>query len=319
MIQPSSQAVTFQAVTKKYAGATVIDGLSFSVPRGSTFGLLGPNGAGKSTSLKALMGLLRIDSGRIEIFGNDVSALQATPDYVALRQRVGYVSEVHTVYKWMKVKQAMTFVKAFQPHWNDDLAAELLTLFQLEPNKKIRQLSKGMLAKLSLLLAVAHEPELLILDEPTSGLDAIAREEFLYGVLKTIADTERTIIFSSHSIGDVERIADRVGVIKSGRMVVEQSVEGLLSGTKRLRVALPDGHRLGWVPENTIWQQVHRREWELTVSEFTPQIVDQLKQTNGVEIVDVRDLSLEEIFKDYFRDSHIPAPHSGHVSEVANA
>ena len=301
MIKKPPPAVHFHLVTKKYSGSAVIDQLTFSIPRGSTFGLLGPNGAGKSTSLKALMGLLSIDAGRIEVFGKDIAELHGTPESIELRQRIGYVSEVHHVYKWMRIKQALAFVKAFQPHWNDAIATELMDLFKLDEKKKVSQLSKGMLAKLSLLLAVSHEPDLLILDEPTSGLDVMTREEFLYGILKTIADKQRTIIFSSHSIADIERIADHVGVIKNGKLIVDQSVESIQSGTKRLRAALDDDQQPGWVPDCTIWQQMNRREWELTVRDYSPELVDQLKHRNGLHTVEVRDLTLEDIFKDYFR------------------
>lgn len=303
-----ADAVVFDGVSKSYSGKRVVNGLSLKIPHGTTFGLLGPNGAGKSTSLKALMGLLTVDEGAIKIFGHDIAAIHGSPEHLTLRQRIGYVSETHSIYRWMKVKQAINFAKKFYPTWNEDLESELVDQFELDRNKKVSQLSKGMLAKLSLLLAIAHEPDLLVLDEPTSGLDAMAREEFLYGILKADTLKERTVIFSSHSIGDVERIADRVGVIRGGTLIVDETVENILAGTKRLQAVLKDDAMPKWVPDSTIWQRVERREWQLTVSDCCPNLVDQLNSSNELENVEVCDLSLEEIFKDYFRSKKATTP-----------
>ena len=141
--QDPAPVVQFSQVVKTYSGNRVVDELSFSVPRGTTFGLLGPNGAGKSTSLKALMGLLKIDSGRIDLFGEDISKIRQTSGFVPLRQRVGYVSEEHNIYRWMKVWQAIKFVKSFYTTWNEPLVDELLGAFELDSNRKVSQLSKG--------------------------------------------------------------------------------------------------------------------------------------------------------------------------------
>lgn len=304
MIQEPTPAVRFSSVIKSYGGTQVVDDLSFSIPIGTTFGLLGPNGAGKSTSLKALIGLLSIDGGSIEIFGQNIAAIHGTSESIALRRRIGYVSEVHSIYRWMSVQGAIDFVKSFYPSWNDTIAQELLDVFALAPKKRVTQLSKGMLAKLSLLLAISHEPDLLILDEPTSGLDALVREEFLHGILRSMGEKEKTIIFSSHSIDDVERIADRVALLKNGKLVVDQAVDQLLANTKRLRASFTTEGLPNWVPDTAIWQQVKRQEWQLTVEQFTPELVAEIQQRNSIENIEVLDLSLEEIFKDYVRNEH---------------
>ncbi len=298
---PDDSAVQFEAVSKSYSKQKVVDNLHLSIPRGTILGLIGPNGAGKSTSLKALMGLVKVDSGTVRLFGHDVAEIRKNDAYGQLRQRVGYVPEVHNVYRWMRVHDAIRFVRSFYDHWNEKLEKELLDVFALDPKKKVQQLSKGMLAKLSLLLAIAHEPELLILDEPTSGLDPMVREEFLHGILKTVGDQERTIIFSSHSIGDVERLADTVSVLKSGKLMLCEPVDQVLEKTKRLTVTLRHDSTPRWIPPSTIWQQVDRREWELTVSDFSTELLNELKVKNEVERARVGDLSLEDIFKDYVR------------------
>jgi ABC-2 type transport system ATP-binding protein len=126
-----------------------------------------------------------------------------------MKQRIGYVPEVPQMYRWMRVGELIGFTRAFYPTWNADECARLLDLFALDPAKKVRHLSKGMAAKLSLLLALSHDPEVLILDEPTSGLDPLVREEFLDGVLRAACKRRRTVLFSSHALEDVRRLADK--------------------------------------------------------------------------------------------------------------
>jgi len=289
-------AVWLRGLTKKYGPATVVDGLDLEIPRGSTFGLIGPNGAGKSTTLKMMMGMLSIDAGSATVLGVDVSA-----DPTAVKRRVGYVPEIHSIYRWMRVGEVIGFVRSFYPKWNAGLCADLLDLFELDPKKKVKQLSKGMLAKLALLVAVSPEPELLVLDEPMSGLDPIVREEFLDGVLRSMCDSERTVLFSSHTIDDIQRLADTVGLLYQGRLLVHSPVDDLLTRTKRIRAVLHDGVLPRWLPETTIWQRVQRREWLLTVGDFSEDLLPRLRGENSVHDVEVQDLSLEDVFKDYVK------------------
>jgi len=289
-------AVWLRGLTKKYGPATVVNGLDLEIPRGSTFGLIGPNGAGKSTTLKMMMGMLSIDAGSATVLGVDMSA-----DPTAVKRRVGYVPEIHSIYRWMRVGEVIGFVRSFYPKWNAGLCADLLDLFELDPMKKVKQLSKGMLAKLALLVAVSPEPELLVLDEPMSGLDPIVREEFLDGVLRSMCDSERTVLFSSHTIDDIQRLADTVGLLYQGRLLVHSPVDDLLTRTKRIRAVLHDGVLPRWLPETTIWQRVQRREWLLTVGDFSEDLLPRLRGENSVHDVEVQDLSLEDVFKDYVK------------------
>ena len=185
-----------------------------------------------------LMGMLSITSGTAAVLGVNVQL-----DPVQVKQRVGYVPETHNIYRWMRVREVIGFCKSCFPTWNDQTCREMLDLFALDPEKKVKHLSKGMLTKLSLLLAVSHEPELLLLDEPLSGLDPIAREEFLDGVLRTICDRGQTVLISSHMLDDVRRLSDTIGILNNGRLVVHGSVDELLTSTKRIRATLRDGFR----------------------------------------------------------------------------
>ena len=289
-------AVRLDGLTKSYGKARVVNDLSLAIPAGTTFGLIGPNGAGKSTTIKMLMGMLRIDAGRAVVLGDDVSLHPAR-----VKQRTGYVPEAHTMYRWMSVTDVIGFVRSFYPNWNESLCSDLLDLFELDRRKKVKQLSKGMLAKLALLVAVSHEPELLVLDEPMSGLDPIVREEFLDGVLRTLCQREQTVLFSSHTLEDVQRLADNVGLLYEGRLLVHRPIDDLLARTKRIRAVLDDGALPQWSPEGTIWQRIQRREWLLTVADFSPEVPARLQTENSVRHVEVIDLNLEDVFKDYVK------------------
>ncbi|HLJ12286.1 MAG TPA: ABC transporter ATP-binding protein, partial [Planctomycetaceae bacterium] len=199
----AAPAIELIGVTKRYGETAAVDNVTLTIPTGTVFGLIGPNGAGKSTTIRMLMGMLAPSAGQIRVLGIDVAA-----DAAQIRRRVGYVPERHDVYPWMTVGEVIDFVRPFYKSWDDDFCAELFELFALDRRKRVKQLSKGMLVKLSLLLAVSHRPELLILDEPTSGLDPIVHDDFLEGVLKAIACRQSTVLFSSHNLDDIRRLAD---------------------------------------------------------------------------------------------------------------
>lgn len=209
--------------------------------------------------------------------------------------------EVHHIYRWMLVREVVGFARSFYETWNDAYCRRLLGLFELDPRKRVKHLSKGMLAKLGLILAVAHEPDLLILDEPMSGMDPIARDEFLDGVVRTLCERRCTVLFSSHTLSDVQRLADSVGILHDGRLLVHCEVDDLLQSTKRVEVVLRDGCLPRFEPEGTVWQSLERREWSITVRGLTPEVVRRIRDENPVEAISVRDLNLEELFKDYVK------------------
>jgi ABC-2 type transport system ATP-binding protein len=289
-------AIELRCLTKRYGQATAVDKVDLSVPRGTTLGLLGPNGAGKSTTLRMMMGLLRPTSGDLAVLGIDV---MRSPSEV--KQRVGYVPEAHYIYRWMSVDAVLQFARACYRTWNPDLCSELLDMFELPPRKLVRQLSKGMLAKLSLVVALAHEPDLLVLDEPLSGLDPIARDEFLDGVLKGICGGERTVMFSSHQLDEVNRLADTVAIVNAGRILVHCPLEELVRTTKRVRAVLQNGRLPQATSDAIVWQHVDRREWQITIHPYTDEIVERLRADNPVSNMEVTDLGLDDIFKDFIR------------------
>jgi ABC-2 type transport system ATP-binding protein len=294
--QIQETAVEMIGVTKRFSGRPAVNDLSIRIPRGTGLGLIGPNGAGKTTTIKMLMGLMRRDAGRVSVLGLDPAI-----DDLTVKQRVGYVPEQQFIYRWMRVDEVIAFCRAFYATWNAELSARLMSQFELPADKKVRHLSKGATVKLSLLLAMSHEPDLLLLDEPMAGLDPVAREELLDAMVQAICDREQTVILASHTLADVQRLATRVVILHEGRLKVHTGLEELLAGTKRIRAVLKDGTAPGTPPAETIWQRVQNREWLLTVRDFSPDTVEGLRAANTLEKIEVMDLSLEDIFKDYVR------------------
>src|ERR1700677_4560146 len=209
-------------LTKSFKDQPALRGLDLRVPAGSIFGFLGRNGAGKTTTIKTLMGLLRADSGVARVFGIPVTDPGGAFEKRAIevRRRIGFVTEDKELYPYMTVEQIIRFTRPFFPKWRDDLEQRYLKMFELPPKRKIPDLSKGMRSKLMLLLAISRGAELLILDEPTDGLDPAATEDVLRELVAIAASSGTTMFFSSHQLTEVELIADHIGIIEQGRMIV---------------------------------------------------------------------------------------------------
>lgn len=285
-------AVLTESLSKRFGKMLAVDSVNLRIPRGCTYGLIGLNGAGKSTVIRMLMGLLPPTSGRVLMRGLDPQM-----DPVEAKLSVGYVPDRPMVYPWMRIDEAMWFCKALQPKWNDAYAGELVKRLRLDVTKRIGKFSKGTAAKVSLLLALAHDPEVLILDEPTDGLDPVARDDFLEGVLASVCEHERTVLMSSHALSDVQRMADWIGLMHDGKLMIQCPTEELVRTTKRIKIVLPDGAAPSTPPPGTILDRREGRQRTITVREFTPQ------STAGMtgDQIAVEDLSLDDIFKDFIR------------------
>lgn len=305
---PGEYALVLSGVTKRFGRRVAVDRLSFRVRRGTTLGLIGVNGAGKTTAIRMIVGLLAPDEGTVEIDG-----VGHRHDRIRVKAAIGYVPDRPKVYSWMRVGEAVAFARSFYPRWNQQRCRSLLRMFRLDESDRVGVLSKGQAAKLSLLLAICHEPALLVLDEPTNGLDPIVRDEFLHGVLEATGDYDPTVLFSSHALGEVGRLADSVAFMHAGRLLAHGDLQDLLDRTKRVRVVLEDGERALHPPPGLIVQTVTGREWSMTVENFDATQVEFVRSKNRVSRLDVQDLNLDELFKDFVKGQTPP----GSASVVA--
>lgn len=214
--QPAIPVITLDNVCKQYGSLEVLTGLSLQVNKGEVYGFLGRNGAGKSTAIRMMMGITKISSGSIQLFGQSIGS-----NVIEARRRIGYVAQEQHFYPWMTPKNLAKFVRGFYPKWDQSRYENLLSLFELPMTRKIGNFSGGMKAKLALTMALATQPECLILDEPTAGMDPVARREFLDLVSEEARRVDATIFFSTHLIDDIEAIADRIGIVESGKTVYE--------------------------------------------------------------------------------------------------
>ncbi len=232
----SDTAVRFEAVTRRFGRKVALDGLDLAVPAGEVVGLVGRNAAGKTTALRLAHGLLHPDAGTIRVLGLDPVA-----DGAEVRSRVGFLSEESALYGWMRVEEILAFAAKLHPGWDSQLAGELVERLELEPGARIDTLSRGSKAKVSLALTAATRPDLLFLDDPTAGLDPLVRREVLAGVLESVSERGGAVLYASHLIQDLERVADRVVVLDAGRVVIGDSLEGLKARVLRARAVFPEG------------------------------------------------------------------------------
>ncbi len=283
-------------VTKKYRSQVALDNVSLSVEPGVVVALLGENGAGKTTALKILLGLTDPDLGRAEVFGLDSKRYG-----LEIRRRVGYVPEQPVFYDWMTVEETGWFAAGFYPDGYLARYRDLVYRFELPLERRVKDLSKGMRAKVALSLAMSHEPELLVLDEPTSGLDSLVRREFLES-MSDVAASGRTVILSSHQISEVERVADVIAVIREGKLVLFERLEELKQQVCELTITLRNGSpRAPDVPASIIRRERKERQWRMLVRGLEDQHLDLFRSRDDVGQVDVRHPSLEEIFVAYMR------------------
>lgn len=284
----SDLSVRMEGVSKQYAHF-LLDHISLELPEGSILGFIGANGAGKSTTIRILMGLVRQDSGSVEVLGHRMPAEQT-----AAKLDIGYVSEDMRLYGAATLAWHMNFIASIYPRWNQAYADALLGRFDLKPQQKIKGLSHGQRVKAALLLALAREPRLLLLDEPTTGLDPVARREVLAELMAVLTDEHRTILFSSHNTLDVEQISDRIAFIDRGRLIALEDKEDLLDRWRRIRLLVPPSAVLPQLP-GVVEVGGSKRLPVLTTSQFNPAVVA-LCQDRGTTVQSVDPMTLEEIF-----------------------
>jgi ABC-2 type transport system ATP-binding protein len=286
----SDDIIVTESLVKYYDGRCVIDGIDLKIPRGCIYGLLGRNGIGKTTIIRILLGLDFPTRGKSYILGKDSRQLTNK-----IKGRIGYVAEGHNMISSYKVSRLIKICKELSMRWNDEFFNHLIEMFRLPMERYVRELSTGMRAELNLALAMATEPELLILDDPTLGLDTVARRQFLELAVDLLQKDGRTILFSSHILGDVERIADRIGILAGCKLVVDCGLEELKRRIKKLRLIFEKKAPANLHLTEIVNQQSSGRELTITIANM-----DEQKQavinTLGAESCEEIPMSLEDIF-----------------------
>jgi ABC-2 type transport system ATP-binding protein len=289
--------VRVEALTRRFGANRGIEQVSFGIGAGEVFGFLGPNGAGKTTTIRLLLGLYRPTSGRMRVFG-----LDPRHDAVAIHRRVGYLPGELALYPRLTGRQHLDRFARARGLTERRSRDELVERFSAELDRPVRALSKGNRQKIGLVLAFMHRPDLLVLDEPTSGLDPLLQDEFISLVRETVADG-RTVFLSSHELDEVQRVVDRLSIIKEGRIVVTDTVDGLRKAAPRTiefrfaTIVSPDAFAgLDGV------RVLHCADGRVALSVTGP-VGPLLRAASELDPVDVtaRPADLDELFLSYYR------------------
>ena len=282
-------AVRATGLAKRMGKTDAVRDVSFEVPFGSVFGLLGRNGAGKTTTIRMLLGLLRPDAGRSWVLGEDSLELPR-----GTRQRIGYLSEESFPYDDLSLPRTLEFVAGFFPEWDWDRSEALLRRFAVPDDRPLSELSAGERRKAELVLVLAQSPDLLVRDDPAAGLDTVVRRDFLWAALEVAREEGKAVLFTSHVLTDVERVADTVAFLDEGRIRLVAELDDLKSRMKRITVE-------GGVPQRAeihvpgeIARRGRKQDLTLVTDRFDPRVVDALRASHAGVVVE--DLNLEEIF-----------------------
>ncbi len=270
-----------------------LNDINLELPRGYIMGFIGQNGAGKTTTIKAILDLIHRDTGEIKLFGQMMKE-----DEMGIKDKIGFVGENQYFYEEMSVGWTVNFFKNIYSTWNDQYCTELLNKFKISKSKKVKQLSKGMRVKLSFVLALAHQPELLILDEPTSGLDPAARYDVLQGILELIKDENKSVFFSSHITQDIEKVADYITFIDDGKIIFSEEKELVLENYKKVMFTLENAEQIDHISHEFISFR--------NVGSQCVGIINSLDRLKAYHLrlkgeMEINDVGLEEIFIAYVR------------------
>ncbi len=287
-------AIEAHDLAKVYGNGRGVLGIDLDIPQGELFGFLGPNGAGKTTTIRSLLGLSRITGGTARVAGKDV-----VHQSVDVRRVTGYLPGDPALYDNMTGKQHLDLALSLRGVLNRRHALEVAERLGVEMDRKVRQLSRGNRQKVAILLALAHDPEVLLLDEPTSGLDPLAQDEFRK-LLRELQRGGRTIFFSSHVLPEVQALSDRVGIIRDGRLVAVDTVESLRrSRLRHVRLSyggeLPDLSRV----EGVRGLESSGQEITFHIAGDPGPLFRALGERPPTDVT-ISEPSLEEVFRTYY-------------------
>ncbi|HET7437708.1 MAG TPA: ABC transporter ATP-binding protein [Thermoanaerobaculia bacterium] len=290
-MNPEAPVLRIDNISVRYGARTAVDSVSLDVPRGAVYALLGRNGAGKSSLVRGVLGQLKPSSGHVEIFGRDI-----WNERTSLMDRIGVVPEDADVPPEMRVAAVADFHASIYSRWQQSAFDERIRRFAIDPRRRMRELSKGQKKQVMLALALAISPDVLLLDDPTLGLDVVARKSLFEEVIGEMADRGITVLITTHDLAAVEAIADRVGILKDGRLVLDEEAETLKSRFRRIRFASQ-----ALALNNGALVAASVRQWgsggtEAVVSNYDDVAFERFRNATNLTSADVAPMSLEEIF-----------------------
>ena len=225
--QPAA-SVQLKSLQLSYAGKPVLAGLDWQLLPGQVVGLLGRNGVGKTTLLESLLGLREVSSGEIRLFGQPLDQMDD-----AMRARIGFVPQQSQLFEWLTPRQLLAYFKSFYPKWNQAKADGLMSRWEIPADQLISKLSGGQQQRLSIVRALAPEPDLLVLDEPVASLDPVGRRDFLRELVEQVLDRGTTVVFSTHILSDLERVAFNVAFMARGQITLQAPLSDLMDDCRR--------------------------------------------------------------------------------------
>lgn len=278
-------------VSRAYGSVEALRDLTLHLSPGVCYGLLGRNGAGKSTALKLLVGLLKPDRGSVLVFDADPFT---RPEKA--KRSVGYLAEDLVFTRGLPAVDLFRFFAGCHPTWDWGFADDLVRRFAIPVDRPLGQLSKGQQRQVGLVCAVAHRPKLLILDEPGGGLDPVVRRDFLEQVVELLGGEATTVLFSSHHLQEVERIADRVGILHEGRLLLEEDLDGLRERSCRVMAEGDLDAQAARALEGCVRAERREGSWVLTLRCTPEEGKQRVSSRLGARIRDVQPVTLEDLF-----------------------
>jgi ABC-2 type transport system ATP-binding protein len=295
-----SAVLEFENIARSYVrNVPVLNGVTFALTEGEVVGLLGRNGSGKTTLIHIAMGMLNPHGGSVRVFG-----MSPTRDAVAIKKRIGYVAEDQVLPTSSSIGELIAFHRYLFSQWDDDLERQILDRFRLNRSNKIGKLSKGQSRAVALLLAICHNPELLILDEPASGLDPAARRDFLEVAIQFLNRAGATILYSSHYMNDIERLGSRVVLLDDGKVYLDSGVDRLREEYCLALVPgqlVADAESLKRIP-GYVRARSHHGNWHAVFEGHQDAVRNLLGESLGSDGIRCERMTLEELFIELMGD-----------------
>jgi ABC-2 type transport system ATP-binding protein len=287
--------VIARGLGKSFGSKVVLDDVSLEVAAGDVVGVLGKNGAGKTTLLELMLGFTPATAGTVQVFGEDSYRLPGSA-----KARLGFVPQQDELINQLSAADQVKLTRSFYRQWDDVLIQRLFETWEIEPNQRIRAMSVGQRQKLSILLALGHRPDLLILDEPVASLDPIARRHFLEQIVDVAAGGDRAVILSSHIVSDIERLANKIWIIKENRLYWGGDFDELKDSVVRLHLHTPRRLPATIVIPNAITVEIGESHATAVVCAFTRELEGEIAALTGAR-PEVESLTLEDIFLEMHR------------------